>query len=202
MVIEESSLKFKFPEETRAIKFDDTEFYRREFNKLPQGKGVDIIADAPDLIQLIEIKNCKAHEIENMWRTSTNNSKLSSAPHTLDISDRDSLDIEVAKKVSSTISCLYGAWTKSERDAKAQKLIPFWEGINTLRISRDRKQVVVLLFLEGDFGVNTSQSRSKRMIMQRIQESLSQKLEWLNCRVVVVDSDTYKKRYFEVEYTL
>lgn len=39
-VKEESGLKFAFPEKSTVIKFDDTQFYREFFNKLPESKGV------------------------------------------------------------------------------------------------------------------------------------------------------------------
>lgn len=197
MAIEESDLKFNFDEETQAIKFDDRQFYRKFFNKMPSSKGVDILANSKDVIQFIEIKNCTGHERENMWRTSVNNSKLSSAPHSLDVEDRDSLDIEVAKKVASTITCLLGAWTKSEKSEYALELIEFWKGIADSKIASDKKQLLVILFLEGDFD---TKSRSKKAIMKRLQESINVKLSWLNCRVMVVDSNTYKERYFKVSH--
>lgn len=189
MVIEESDLTFEFQEDVKAVKFDDTEFYRQFFNKMPSSKGVDIIANSKDVIQLIEIKNCTGHEAENMWRTSVDNSKVESAPHNLDVSERDSLDIEVTKKVASTISCLLGAWTKSERSEKAAELVEFWKGIIDQKILKDKKQILVVLFLEGDFVSNAPKSRNKKMIMRRLQESINVKLSWLNCRVMVVDSD-------------
>lgn len=36
------------------------------------------------------------------------------------------------------------------------------------------------------------------MIMKRLQDSISDKLSWLNCRVFVVDSATYKRTHFTV----
>ena len=67
--ISESGLTFSFTNINEAVKFDDLDFYRNQYNALPGSKGVDIIADSDDWIQLIEIKNCKGHEAENMWRT-------------------------------------------------------------------------------------------------------------------------------------
>ncbi len=40
---EESRLKFGFPDGSKVIKFDDTLFYRKFFNALPDSKGVDFI---------------------------------------------------------------------------------------------------------------------------------------------------------------
>ena len=70
MVIEESDLKFNFKPQVCAVKFDDSEFYRKEFNKLSSAKGVDILADSREVFQFIEVKNCSGHETENLWRTS------------------------------------------------------------------------------------------------------------------------------------
>ena len=53
-VIEESRLKFAFPEKSTVVKFDDTKFYRDYFNKLPGAKGVDFISAD---------KNYKAHHV-------------------------------------------------------------------------------------------------------------------------------------------
>ena len=199
MIIEESNLKFCFSDEVSAIKFDDTDYYRKKFNNLPSGKGVDILVDSENIFQFIEIKNCTGHERENLWRTSVNNSKISSAPETLEIGDRDSVDIEVAKKVASTISCLFGLWTKSESVENSLELLKFYGGMNDKKICKDKKRILVILFLEGDFNVGTRVgTRSKKMIMERIQDSIKKKLSWLNCKVMVVDSDTYKERFFKI----
>lgn len=53
----------------------------------------------------------------------------------------------------------------------------------------------MILFLEGDFGGKT---RTKKMIMQALQNSMNKKLQWINCRVSVVDSDTYDPRLFQI----
>ena len=61
--------------------------------------------------------------------------------------------------------------------------------------SNDSKKKYVILFLEGDFGTKT---RTKKMIMQKLQDSINKKLRWINCRVSVVDSDTYDPRMFQI----
>lgn len=196
MVIEESDLKFEFDESISAIKFDDTEFYRQFFNKMPGSKGIDIIADSKNFLQFIEIKNCKGNETENVWRTSVDN-RRASAVHG-EIESKESYDVEVAKKVCSTIACLQGSRTKSEMTEKAKKLQIFWEGLNDARILKDKKKIYVILFLEGNFSENGPKSRSKQMIMKSLGDSISKKLSWLNCNVSVVDSDTYNQRLFRV----
>lgn len=197
--IEESGLHFIFEEGVQAVKFDNRLFYRNDFNKMPFSKGVDILADSREAIQMIEIKNCTGHEVENMWRTSVDNSKISSAPQGLDVENRDSLDIEVARKVASTITCLYRAWSKSERSERAAELATFWKGLCAPGILKDKKKLLVILFLEGDFSKGCPKTRSKKMMMKRIQDSINAKLAWLNCQVSVVDSDTYKERWFMME---
>lgn len=199
MNIEESNLTFMFPEQMAVTKFDGTKYYRESYRKQPYGKGVDIIADSGEMLQLIEVKNCTGHEAENAWRTSVNNSKLASAPATLDVEDRDSLDIELAKKVASTIACLYGAWTKAPQSESAQVLSTFWEKACSEKIPLSRKTVMVILFLEGNFDNPKSKTRSKKMIMKRLEDSANIKLSWLNCRVSVVDSTTYNTKCFAVE---
>lgn len=36
------------------------------------------------------------------------------------------------------------------------------------------------------------------MIMKELQDSINKKLRWINCRVSVVDSDTYDPRIFQI----
>lgn len=198
MEISESNLTFSFGQEYTAIKFDDKPFYREYFNRMPYSKGVDIIANSDELIHLLEIKNCKGHEAENRWRTSINNSKLDSAPDTLDVENRDSFDIEVTKKVAMSILCLFGAWSKTLETEKALELEEYWKAIDNAKVQKNKKKIVVTLFLEGNFE-SVSQTRKKKAIMKRIQESISQKLSWLNCKVFVVDSDTYNKNLFTIK---
>lgn len=196
MVIEESNLKFEFEETIKVIKFDDTEFYRHFFNKMPGAKGVDIIADSKDFIQFIEVKNCKGNETENVWRTSVDNRRYFVSGRSDE--RKDSYDIEIVKKVCSTIACLQGSWTKSEMTEKAKELQVFWKGLNDARILKDKKKIYVTLFLEGDFSANGPHSRTKMMIMKSLGDSINKKLSWLNCRVSVVDSDTYNQRMFKI----
>lgn len=191
MEIKESDLTFTFDDKTNVIKFDDTNFYRKSFNKLPGGKGVDIIADNADCLQLIEIKNCIGHEAENVWRTSTNNGR---APK-----GEDSFDNEVAKKVAATIACLYGAWSRQNSSESAQKLNSIWTGACQTKIPSEKKRIFIVLFLEGYFGTSGPESRSKKTIMKQLQDSIESKLSWLNCRVSVVDSTTYSKKLFDVK---
>lgn len=75
MVIEESNMRFDFPDDRTTVKFDEELFYRNSFNKFPESKGVDFITDGKDLIVFIEVKNCRGHEGDNRWRIAPNNQK-------------------------------------------------------------------------------------------------------------------------------
>ena len=198
-IIDEGMLRFSFDGSTKALKFDESDFYRKRFNSFPGSKGIDILAESEEMVQLIEVKDCRGHESENVWRTSVNNSKIESAPRDLDVENRNSLDIEVVKKVTTSIACLYGAWTEAQHTESSVELADFWENFNSSQIPKDKKKLWVILFLEGEFGVNCPTSRRKTMIMKRLRESIEKKLGWLNCKVLVVDSDTYKAKFFKVE---
>lgn len=63
---EESGLRFRFPDDSKIIKFDDTVFYRKFFNALPDSKGVDFIATEKDSLSFIEVKNCTGDEGRSM----------------------------------------------------------------------------------------------------------------------------------------
>lgn len=186
MEIKEGSLTFVFDEQTTAVKFDETDYYQKFFVHQPSGKGVDIIADNQNYTLLIEIKNCLGHETENKWRTRTIRRETDG---------EESFDIEISKKVSSTLACLYGAWTKQMGCSAAKNLEPQYLAALNKFIPTDEKKLFVILFLEGNFASDT---RSKKATMRRIGESIEAKLCWLNCKVQVVDSNTYKKRHFEV----
>ena len=190
MEINESGLSFRFPGET-AIKFDDTRFYRENFNCLPGAKGVDILYNNSNWFVLLEIKNCLDQEDENRWRIAPNNQKKHLAPE--NIKGRESLDIEVAQKVAMTIACLNGATTFGELRQTTQPLLSFANALYTEEFSKHNKKMLVILFLEGQFG---SQARTKKMIMTNLQQSLRKKLAWLNCTVSVVYSSTYNQNIF------
>ena len=194
MVLTEGKLQFTFPGE-KAIKFDDTEFYRQRFNKLSGAKGVDFICDTDDFLLLLEVKDCLGNEADNRWRIAVDNKKVDTSPTSVDTDDRESFDNEVARKVAMTISCLLGAQTYGER-YKAKELIPYAQALEGGKIVQRNKEIYVVLFLEGGFKCAT---RTKPMQMGRIQSSIEKKLKWLNCKVSVVDASTYRSSLFEVE---
>ena len=192
---EESGLKFGFPDENIVIKFDDTKYYRDLFNALPGSKGVDFISVGKDAISFIEVKNCLGDEGNCRWRVFPNNQKLETTSTTVDTEGRESLDIEVSQKVAMTLAALAGARSFGDRKSSLDELKEIITTVFSRAFADDKKPKYVILFLEGNFGSHT---RSKKMIMENLQKSMNTKMRWLNCRVSVVDSDTYNKNIFQI----
>ena len=192
---EESGLKFLFPQKDTVVKFDDTKFYRDYFNKLPEAKGVDFISVDKDKIAFIEVKNCTGDESNCRWRIAPNNQKKDTTHTVVNVEGRDSLDIEVAQKTAMTVAALTGAKSFGDTKECLEELKEYIQFLSSDRFSDDSKKKYVILFLEGDFG---SRTRSKKMIMKELQDSMNKKLQWINCRVSVVDSDTYNPKIFRI----
>ena len=180
----ESKLDFTFS--GQAIKFDDTKFYEIFKSYLPQGKGVDFLSMNQDTFIMLEVKNCSGYESENIWRTK---------PNFVNETGDESFDIEVSKKVAGTLACLTGAGVAYNL-GEADELKPYFQELASAKYEKGKKVLQVLLFLEGDFG---SKTRTKKMIMKRLRDKISEKLKWLNCKVRVVDLDTYGGNNYSVE---
>ena len=163
--------------------------------KLPEAKGVDFISVAKDQIAFIEVKNCIGDEGNCRWRIAPDNKKRIATHTIVNVEGRDSLDIEVAQKIAMTMAALIGARSFENRKECVKELELFNKFITNDSFSDERKKKYVILFLEGDFGCAT---RSKKMIMKALQDSINRKLQWFNCRVSVVDSDTYDPMVFQL----
>ena len=196
MVIkEESGLKFGFPEKSIVIKFDDTLFYRDYFNRFPGSKGVDFVSVSPNQIAFIEVKTCRGDEGNCRWRIAPDNKKREKVKTTVNLEGRDSLDIEVTQKVAMTLASMLGAKSFGAKKDCLNEFDRFIQFMSDESFSDVSKKKYVILFLEGDFG---SKSYSKKMIMQSLQDSMKRKLRWFDCRVSVVDSDSYDPRIFQI----
>ena len=194
MVIEESRLKFEFPEQNKVLKFDDTKFYRNEFNSMPGAKGVDFISLDKNSVAFIEIKNCLGDEANCRWRITPDNRKRETSHTTVDVDGRNSLDIEVAEKIAMTLAALSGAYSFGDSRSSLKEITDFSNMVLEKYLNYEKRRYVIL-FLEGEFGCHT---RSKKMIMSELERSMNVKLRWLNCRVSVVDSDTYNSEIFKL----
>lgn len=192
---EESGIQFHFPEQSSVIKFDNTKFYRDYFNKLPEAKGVDFISVNKDTLAFIEVKNCTGDEGNCRWRIAPNNLKRDTTHTSVNVDRRNSLDIEVAQKIAMTIAALIGAKSFGDTKDCLKELEEFIYYMSNDTFSDNLKKKYVILFLEGDFGGRT---RTKKMIMKALQDSINKKLQWINCRVSVVDSDTYNSKIFQI----
>ena len=121
---------------------------------------------------------------------------IQNTTHTVvNVEGRDSLDIEVAQKTAMTVAALTGAKSFGDTKDCLEELKEYIQFLSSDRFSDDSKKKYVILFLEGDFG---SRTRSKKMIMKELQDSMNKKLQWINCRVSVVDSDTYNPKIFRI----
>ena len=129
IILHESGMRFTFADGVRVIKFDDTLFYRDLYNKLPGAKGVDFISFDKSYVSFIEIKNCQGDEGNNRWRIAPDNHKKLATHTSYPISNRDSLDIEVAKKVAMTLSALSGAGSFGTLKKSTGELLDFYREI-------------------------------------------------------------------------
>lgn len=192
---EESRLKFAFPDGSKVIKFDDTIFYRKFFNSLPDSKGVDFIVTENDSISFIEVKNCLGDEGNCRWRIFPNNQKKTTTHTKVDVEGRNSLDIEVPQKVAMTLAALFGAGSFGKNKPSLEGMEEIIKDLFSEDFLGNKKNKYVILFLEGDFGGHT---RTKKMIMSELQRSMNAKMKWMNCKISVVDSSTYDKRIFQI----
>jgi hypothetical protein len=145
MDIIESGIRFRFPDTSTTIKYDDTRYYREIFMNLPDAKGVDFISFDDRSILFMEVKNCTGHEAENRWRIVKNNAKTKTAA-IFPEGDRDSVDIEVAKKIAMILACLCGAHSKPEYQEKSDELKPFFKFFEGKALSRNEKAIKLFYF--------------------------------------------------------
>ena len=196
VTFEESNLRFTFPDGAAAVKYDDTRFYRNYVNQLPGAKGMDFVSLWKNSVVFTEVKNCEGEEANNRWRIYPDNEKLTTTASKNSTAGRDSLDIEVARKVALTVAGLYGAYTKTNGCESAAELEHLAKELWKKRDISDRAPLLIILFIEGDFAC---EKKNKKMFMSDLEKKIKKKLSWLDCRVSVVDSDTYRKEIFSVQ---
>lgn len=61
----ESRLDFTFDETFHVVKFDSTDFYKMFYSSMPNGKGVDFIADSEERLIFMEVKNCTVRVVDS-----------------------------------------------------------------------------------------------------------------------------------------
>lgn len=98
--IVEGKLTFTFPNSWQALKYDETSFYQKHFQKLGESRCVDIVAfetGTDDQLWLLEVKDYRLHP-----RSKT-----------------EELFGEIARKVRDTLANLYLALRHEEADCYA-----------------------------------------------------------------------------------
>jgi hypothetical protein len=93
----EGKLTFVFPSTWQVIKFDETSFYQKHFQKLAESRSVDIVAfksEAVDELWLLEVKDYRMHPRRK----------------------EEDIFLEIAKKVRDTLANLYLAQRHEEAD--------------------------------------------------------------------------------------
>lgn len=96
--VKEGNLKFSF-EGPNAFKYDDLDFYRKQFCKIQCTKGVDIIYVADDAAWLIEVKNFHKDRKKEI-----------------------SLEDELTQKVRDTLACLAAAHACTNNDDESKNI--------------------------------------------------------------------------------
>ncbi len=189
MIVSESDIEFTFGElyGNLVLKYDDTPYYAERFNAQPGAKAVDFIAVSDKRYLLIEVKNCVGDEASNRWRIAPNNQKRDTAgTGGRDVSERDSLDIEVAKKTAMTLAGMVGAFSNPMPAAKHASCDAFAQALCSQEIASGQRKIVVVLVLDGQFGCA---SRDDHAIRRRLREELEKKIKWLSATVLVTTSD-------------
>lgn len=191
MRIEESGIILDFDDLFAVDKFDDTKYYLNYFKKLTGGKGVDFILISHDTLMLMEVKNCTGYEHDNRWRIFPDNSKRDTIAN--DNNDRDSLDIEIPKKVAMTFACLFGAHSQPQYQKSSDVLKKYFDFTKTNNISSGTNKIKVVLFLEGNFA---SKTIPQKEILRRLSRKIKEKLAWLNCSVIVENIQSHRNYYY------
>lgn len=178
MEIEESRMNFIFETED-VVKFDEVKFFNQKYQNLKDSKGVDFLVNYDDTLWFIEVKNFEGYERENRDRLKLRNK------------DVESLEIEIASKVRSTVACLVGA--KNMEDLILQK---YFDQMNRA-ISNNINKLKVVLILEGNIGRNERETKVK---FQQIKTSIKSYLNWLGVEVFVENSEFHRSNnLFRIE---
>ena len=192
MVMSESGIQFDFDESYQIIKYDDTRFHKEQFNQLLNSKGVDFVAASNKRVVFMEIKNCLGDEGNNRWRIEVRNKKRDTAPTNYDVSQRDSLDIEIPKKVAMTMAALGGVYSYPTPHRNADECLPVARLLFSEEIKNEKRDINVILVLEGAFG-NGLETRNDNAIRMRLGQYMERKLKWLRCKVSVIQAEDLEK---------
>lgn len=190
MIIREGNLEFTFDDGISVIKFDNTQYYNTYKDCLDGGKGVDFLAFNNEYYTFIEVKDFQGSENDknNILRLKTNGDEV------------ETLDLEVSKKVRSSLACLFGSHIKQNAE-----LEPFFKALKGKLNNANgfTPKVDIVLILEGNVEkmiAKKGMKLEKVIAFQNITRSMKKKLKWLTDRVSVESIDTKKsKRFFSIQ---
>jgi hypothetical protein len=164
MVIDEGILSFEFQERFKAMKFDDSNYYRHHFARLPDSKAIDVLAASDDEIVMMEIKDFTGHERENANRMKVNFSSEDG---------KESLDREFSKKIRDSLACiLSSAIKKTDNDVS-----PYYNSFANY-INKSGMKIYLILFIEGNYPDFAARATV-------IRDSIKKKLKSLDVRISI-----------------
>ncbi|NLN47495.1 MAG: hypothetical protein GX154_00010 [Clostridiales bacterium] len=192
MIIKEGNLQFEFTEGVKAIKFDETSYYRKYKDCMPGNKGIDILAYNDLHFTFIEIKDFESYENnkENIKRLMTSKNET----------ETETLDDEISRKVRSTVAAVFGSHINQDKE-----LDEYFEALKG-KVSNTNEfipTIDIILFIEGDVSkmVRKKGLRQETTVAFRaIQDSLKKKLKWLTGRISVENIQLMRaQRFFVVK---
>jgi hypothetical protein len=157
---------FEFPDGWRAIKYDESPFYRKRFGEPEDVKAVDVLALNDELF-IIEAKNFRGHRIENKERVKN-----------------DTLALEIAKKIRDTLAVLYGAHRHQNEELAAFSGHLFGHAVPPITIA----------FLLEEDRPPTSH-KSFKGIRPALRTAIENKLRFLNVRFNLHNLHDMSTRY-------
>jgi hypothetical protein len=160
--INERALSFTFSSPWKqAVKWDDTEFYRKRVQKLEGTDAVDIVAQEDDKLLFVEVKDYR-------WPTTT--------------PDRFGVDLaqKIAEKVRDTVAGLVGASRMAGEGAKGTD----WRAVGK-QLADEKLPLFVVLWFETGAYYKSSDSRKKAL--SDMAQLIKVRLAWLTTKVFVYD---------------
>ncbi|MGE0083265.1 MAG: hypothetical protein AB7S75_02460 [Desulfococcaceae bacterium] len=157
--IDEENLSFSFGDQWQVCKLDDHPFYRNRMEKIDGTKALDFLGiyDKKELY-FIEVKDFREYRIKSKKRISNGE-----------------LIIEIAQKVTGSISCIIGAY-RMENNPE------LWNPYAEMLLNKSIK-LKVILWLETDFPLDYVSERQKgrNSVSTKI---LKQKMNWITSHVL------------------
>jgi hypothetical protein len=169
MTFEESDIRFDFNDAhwSQFCKYDEQTDYKKI--KIELTKAVDFIGILNQhTLVLMEVKNFKGHRIENKPRTENGD---------------DPIELEVAQKFRDTLAGIIGGVRSSTHHAER------WANYLNLIANRQR-DIHAVLWLEEDKPILPPSVQMRRIKAKggTYTDVLKTKMDWLNCRALVVDA--------------